>query len=120
MNSLKNIFALSAVILFFTIVVELVASIFLPSMSQVFWVAPLYFWVLYAVAALIFKNVGNMLHHFLLFKGVKMFITMVVIFVLAFLLRSHTKELIIYFLIYYMLFLVVESVFVLYIRKNKS
>ena len=54
----------------------------------------------------------------MLLKGVKIFVTLALMFALAFIFRQHAKELIIYFLVYYMFMLIVESVFLIY-KKNR-
>ena len=119
MNKIKNISVFSFAMIVITVVVELVASLFMTSVSSVFWVAPLYFWVFYVVSLMLLNGTDKLANLFLLFKGVKMVVTLMLMFVLAFVFRSHTVELIIYFLVYYMLMLVVESSFLLYIKKTK-
>ena len=118
MNKIKNISVFSFAMIVITVVVELVASLFLGSVSPVFWVAPLYFWVFYVVALMLLSGTEKLANAFMLFKGVKMLVTLMLMFALAFVFRSHTVELIIYFLVYYMLLLVVESSFLLYIRRK--
>ena len=118
MNKIKNISVFSFAMIVITVVVELVASLFLGSVSPVFWVAPLYFWVFYVVSLMLLNGTDKLANLFMLFKGVKMVVTLMLMFVLAFVFRSHTVELIIYFLVYYMLMLVVESSFLLYIKKE--
>lgn len=118
MNKIKNISVFSFAMIVITVVVELVASLFVTSVSPVFWVAPLYFWVFYVVSLMLLNGTDKLANLFMLFKGVKMVVTLMLMFALAFVLRSHTVELIIYFLVYYMLMLVVESSFLLYIKKR--
>ena len=118
MNKIKNISVFSFAMIVITVVVELVASLFMTSVSSVFWVAPLYFWVFYVVALMLLSGIEKLANAFMLFKGVKMLVTLMIMFALAFVFRSHTVELIIYFLVYYMLLLVVESSFLLYIRRK--
>ena len=118
MNKIKKISVFSFAMIVITVVVELVASLFMTSVSSVFWVAPLYFWVFYVVSLMLLKGTDKLANLFMLFKGVKMVVTLMLMFVLAFVFRSHTVELIIYFLVYYMLMLVVESSFLLYIKKR--
>lgn len=101
-----------------TVVVELIASVFLTGTLSKFWIAPLYFWVFYSVAILLFNGKANQANSFMLFKGTKMLATMVVLFALAFTMRSHTVELILYFLVYYIILLVAESAFLLYMKKR--
>lgn len=117
MNRIGYISVFSAAMLLLVAVVESVASMFTGGSSPLFWVAPLYFWLLYAVAILFFSKKGNMVQAFMVFKGVKMFATMVIAFALAFVLRSSAKELMVYFLLYYIIMLVAESAILMYIRK---
>ena len=101
-----------------TVIVELVVSIFLTGVSSRFWIAPLYFWIFYSVALSLFNAKANLANSFMLFKGTKMLTTMAVLFALAFTMRSHTVELILYFLVYYIVLLVAESAFLLYMKKK--
>lgn len=120
MNKIKYISVLSAAMLLLVAIVEFVVSLFVEGgMSQLYWVAPLFFWVFYVAAILLSNKTTNMSQFFLAFKGVKMFATMVLAFALAFIIRSEAKGLIIYFLIYYMILLVAESVVLLAVRKKR-
>lgn len=119
MNKIKYISVFSIAMLLLVAAVEFVVSLFWEGgISQLFWVAPLYFWMFYVVTISIFKKSGNPMHYFMAFKGVKMFTTMVVAFALAFVMRSSAKELMIYFLLYYMVLLVAECGVLLYMRKK--
>lgn len=118
MNKIKNISILTAAIVVIAVIVRCAASLFLESVSPLLWVAPVYFWLLYASAIMLFKESGKLLNGFLLFKGVKMLVTMVLIFALAFVYRPHVLEIVLSFLVYYMLLLVAESSMLLFIRKR--
>lgn len=119
MNKIKYISIFTLVMIVFTFIVEFVALKFFTGTSSLFWVAPFYFWMFYTVALLLFRNGRRLLNGFMLFKGMKMFLTMLFMVVLAFIFRSHTTELIIYFLVYYMFLLIAESLFLLYIKKKR-
>ena len=71
MNKIKNISLFSFAMIVITVVVELVASLFMTSVSSVFWVAPLYFWVFYVVSLMLLNGTDKLANLFLLFKGVK-------------------------------------------------
>ena len=120
MNKIKCISVLSAAMLLLVAIVEFAVSRFVEGgMSRLYWVAPLFFWVFYLVAILLSNKKTNTSQFFLAFKGAKMFVTMVLAFALAFIIRSEAKGLIIYFLIYYMILLVAESVVLLAVRKKR-
>lgn len=118
MNKIKYISIVAIVMTALTVVVEFCAPMFLTKDFSLFWIAPLYFGLFYIGAILLFGNRGKSVNHFMLFKGVKIFVTMALMFVLAFVFRQYTIELTIYFLVYYMLLLVAESLFLLYIKKR--
>ena len=119
MDRIRNISVLAAAMIVLTIVVRSVASMFLPAVSPLFWVVPAYFMLFYVAVILLLRNMDRLADNFMLLKGVKVFVTLVLIFALAFFFRQHAKEIIIYFLVYYMLLLVAESVFLLYKKKRR-
>lgn len=118
MDKIKYISVFTIAMIVLTVVVELIASLFLTGISSRFWIAPLYFWVFYSVVLSLFNIKSNLANSFMFFKGTKMLTTMVVLFALAFTMRSHTVELILYFLVYYIILLVSESAFLLYMKKK--
>jgi hypothetical protein len=118
MNKIKYISVFTVAMIVLTVLVGFVASLFNADISSRFWIVPLYFWIFYSVAILLFNGKANQANCFMLFKGTKMLATLVVIFASAFVMRSHTVELILYFLVYYIVLLVVESSFLLYIKKR--
>ena len=117
MNKIKYISVFTVAMIGLTVLVGFVASLFNADISSRFWIVPLYFWILYSVAILLFNGKANQANSFMLFKGTKMLATMVVLFALAFTMRSHTVELL-YFLVYYIILLVAESAFLLYMKKR--
>lgn len=118
MNKIKYISVFTVAMIGLTVLVGFVASLFNADISSRFWIVPLYFWILYSVAILLFNGKANQANSFMLFKGTKMLATLVVIFASAFVMRSHTVELILYFLVYYIVLLVAESSFLLYMKKR--
>ena len=111
MDRIRNISVLATAMIVLTIVVRSVASMFLPAVSPLFWVVPAYFMLFYVAVILLLGNMDRLAENFMLFKGGKGFVTLVF--------RQHAKELIIYFLVYYMILLVAESVFLLYKKKRR-
>lgn len=118
MNKIKYISVITAAMILLTIVVRFVASMFLTTVSPLFWVVPAYFLLFYILVIAFLKNTDKLANTFMLLKGVKIFVTLVLLFALVFVFRQHAAELLIYFLVYYMLLLVAESAFLLY-KKNR-
>lgn len=118
MNRIKYISVFTVAMIGLTVIVGFVASLFNADISSRFLIVPLYFWVFYSVALSLFNIKSNLANSFMFFKGTKMLTTMVVLFALAFTMRSHTVELILYFLVYYIVLLVAESSFLLYMKKR--
>lgn len=118
MNKIKYISVFTTAMIVLTVVVRFVASMFLTTVSPLFWVVPAYFLFFYILVIAFLKNTDKLANVFMLLKGVKIFVTLVFMFALVFVFRQHATELIIYFLVYYMLLLVAESAFLLY-KKNR-
>ena len=119
MNKIKYISVITAAMILLTIVVRFVASMFLTTVSPLFWVVPTYFLFFYILVIVFLKNTDKLANVFMLLKGVKVFVTLALMFVLAFIFRQHAKELAIYFLVYYILLLVAESAFLLYKKDRR-
>ena len=118
MKKIKEISVFIMAIIVLTIVVRFAASIYLAAVSPLFWVVPAFFLFFYVAAILFWGDTDKLANKFMLLKGVKIFVTLALMFALAFIFRQHAKELIIYFLVYYMFMLIVESVFLIY-KKNR-
>ena len=88
MNRIKYISVFTVTMIVLTVLVSFVASLFNADISSRFWIVPLYFWIFYSVAILLFNGKANQANSFMLFKGTKMLATMVVLFALAFTMRS--------------------------------
>ena len=119
MNKIRNISIFSVAMVLLALLVENIASFFFTDPLSITWVIPVYFWIIYAVALALFDNDGKSANTFLLFKGFKMLLTMMLMFALAFVFRSHIVQLITYFLVYFLILLVAESSFLLYIKKRR-
>ncbi len=81
---------------------------------------PLYFWVLYSLLLLVKPSANNasFTKYFMFFKSVKLLLSLMFIFLLAFIVRKYAVGLVINFFIYYMILLLAESAFAIYIKKR--
>lgn len=118
----KIVVALSAIMLFMTFVGEVVMHLFFSQyMFKGHLFIPLYFWFFYLLAAYFaHRPMSNMeFTRFLLgFKALKMFVSMVFVTLLAFFLRDEVVAIILNFAVYYLLLLVPECIYSIYLKKN--
>lgn len=100
--------------------IELVAPQY---MFAGYWSVPVLFWLFYAVSLFIFHAVekeGRMQTVFYIFKAVKMFFLIILAVVYILLLKTDAKSFFITYLLYFMFTLIVESVYLTLLKKNKS
>lgn len=82
--------------------------------SAIRYTVPIFFWLLYSAVIILFKkgiDGENVVKYMMCFKGGKMLLTLSSMFVLAFLFRDSAKEIVITFLVYYILLLLPETMF---------
>ena len=85
---------------------------------------PLFFLVLYFVAFSFVLVRGIPMKAFLnrlsVYKTVKLLLSMAVMLLSAFLFRDDAKQLLVTFLVYYLLMMLPETLYAMYMRKNAS
>ena len=84
---------------------------------------PLYFWIFYSLSIIVMEkpnDVKSFAGMLMAFKAAKMFLSLVVVALLAFLFRESAIVLLFYFLIYSLIMLAVESVYLVRLKKNIS
>lgn len=121
-NKKKTILLFTLLMLLLTAAGEaMVAYLFPTYASRVYLGVPLYFWVFYTVSIyalperldlkLLAKNLVKL-------KSLKMIVSLFVLLGMALMFRSHAKGMILYFLVFYILLIVPESLYTMHIRKN--
>lgn len=100
--------------------IEYVAPQFMP---KYYWSLPVVLWLFYAVSLFVFHEVGKwkaMQTLFFIFKAAKMlfFILLAVVYIL--LPGVDAKSFLITYLLYFMFTLIMESAYVLSLKKNKT
>ena len=122
MGRIKLLSVLTAYICLLVLVCGLIAGAVLPQHdTALLYAVPAYFWLLYAAVVMALKRgLGSetAARYLMLFKGAKMLLTMVVMFVMAFLFRENAKEIILLFFVYYIALLLPESIFVAKMKNN--
>ena len=87
-------------------------------------IIPLFFLVLYSVAFIYILVPGIpakvFLSRFSVYKTAKLLLSMAVMLMSAFIFRSDAKQLLIAFLAYYLLLMLPETFYAMYMRKNAS
>ena len=122
MNKLKQISIFTAVILALAVVEELLVSKFFPAyfMGAQLYV-PLYFWLFYTIViAAVNSSATNaaFAKFFMAVKGIKIILSLIVLFALSFIFRAQAAGIIMTFLVYYSLETLIESVYLLYTKRN--
>lgn len=87
-------------------------------------IIPLFFLVLYFVAFTFVLVPGIPMKAFLnrlsVYKTVKLLLSMAVMLLSAFVFRDDAKQLLVAFLVYYLLMMLPETLYAMYMRKNAS
>ena len=122
MNKVKTFYILSLIVLLIEVAGQGVVCCFAPSASAATLLpVPLFFWGLYSVALLSLKSPcsSDSLAKFILgFKAAKIFLALVAVAVMAFLMRDEALVIVLYFFGFQTVMLVVESLFLLNIKKK--
>ena len=122
MNKVKTFSILSLIVLLIAVAGQGVVCCFAPSASAAALLpVPLFFWSLYSVALLSQKSPcsSDSLAKFILgFKAAKIFLALVAVAVMAFLMRGEALVIVLYFFGFQTVMLVVESLFLLNIKKK--
>lgn len=124
MSKLKTIIILTAVVCVLFFLVEGILLNFFPSyVFKGHIMIPVFFWLLYVLAIVSLSPgmcVMKLTRYILGFKAVKMFLSMLVVLVGAFVMRSQLVSVVFVFMFYYMIMLVPESLFFMYIKHSKK
>ncbi|MBQ8543251.1 MAG: hypothetical protein IJ436_07250 [Bacteroidaceae bacterium] len=119
---LKILMVVTSIIFFMVVIGELFISNCFPQYTFKGHLAiPLYFWLLYLLAAMFVQAPMTAVEYtkFLIgFKALKMFVSMVFITALAFFMREQVVAIVFNFIIYYLLLLVPECLYSIYIKKH--
>lgn len=118
----KTIFILTGILLLLSLLAELIMSHCFPQyIFKGHWVVTLYFWILY-MGALFFMPApmsGTAFAKYIIgLKGVKMLASMFFIAIFAFIMRDNVISLVITFFVYYLLLLVPECAYSIYMKKH--
>lgn len=124
MDKTKMLIGLSAITILLAVVGYAVISMLpLECSMQHQSVVPLYFWIFYSLAIIVMKkpdDAKSFAGMLMAFKSAKMFLSLVVVALLAFLFRESAIVLLFYFLVYSLIMLAVESVYLVKLKKNIS
>ena len=122
MNKIKIFSILSIIVLLIAVAGQSIVWRFAPSASATALLpVPIFFWSLYSVALLSLKSPcsADSLAKFILgFKAAKIFLALVAVAVMAFLMRGEALAIVLYFFGFQTIMLVVESIFLLNIKKK--
>ena len=124
MDKTKMLIGLSAITMLLAVVGYVVISALPLECGILYQLAvPLYFWVFYSLAIIVMKkpdDAKSFAGMLMAFKSAKMFLSLVVVALLAFLFRESAVVLLFYFLVYSLIMLAVESVYLVKLKKNIS
>jgi hypothetical protein len=99
----------------------MIAYLFPAYTSRMHLVVPLYFWVFYTVSVYALPerlDSGLLAKNLVWLKSLKMVVSLFALLVMALLFRDNAKGVIVDFLVFYLLLIVPESAYIMYIRKN--
>ena len=99
----------------------MIAYLFPAYTSRTHMVVPLYFWVFYTVSIYALPerlDSGLLAKNLVWLKSLKMVVSLFALLVMALVFRDNAKGVIVDFLVFYLLLMVPESAYIMYIRKN--
>lgn len=99
----------------------MIAYLFPAYTSRTHLVVPLYFWVFYTVSIYALPerlDSGLLAKNLVWLKSLKMVVSLFALLVMALVFRDNAKGVIVDFLVFYLLLIVPESAYIMYIRKN--
>lgn len=99
----------------------MIAYLFPAYTSRTHLVVPLYFWVFYTVSIYALPDrldSGLLAKNLVWLKSLKMVVSLFALLVMALVFRGNAKGVIVDFLVFYLLLIVPESTYIMYIRKN--
>lgn len=119
---LKATLALTAIILVLSLLGEAFMALCFPQYTfKDHWIVPLYFWIFY-LGALLSLDTGMtgvaFTRYIIGFKAVKMFASVFFITIAAFLMRDNVLPVLFTFFVYYLLLLVPECAYSIYLKKH--
>ena len=99
----------------------MIAYLFPAYTSRTHLVVPLYFWVFYTVSIYALPerlDSGLLAKNLVWLKSLKMVVSLFALLVMALVFRDNAKGVIVDFIVFYLLLMVPESAYIMYIRKN--
>ena len=122
MNKIKTILILFAMLLLMTVAGEVVLGVLFPGyVGKAHLAVPLLFLALYAVPVAVMASPADTKHfvkQYFIFKSFKLLLSFGALLAMCFIFKEQTTGVLINFLVYCLVMLVVENVFVLKL-KNK-
>lgn len=119
---LKTSIVITAIIFLLVLVGEvLMAAVFPQYVFKGHLFVPLYLWLFYLLAAFFVHRPMSAVEFTKMLigvKAVKMFVSMLFITVLAFFMREHVVAIVFNFIVYYLLLLVPECIYCIYVKKD--
>lgn len=123
MNKIKVLLYLSVLILALFLLSELCIAFFFPLYSSAArYIIPLFYWGLYSVAIILVKfpfSGKSAPKYIMAFKAAKIFLSLMLLAMLAFVFRSQAMAVIINFLIFSMATLMIETIAMLYMKNRR-
>lgn len=118
----KAILLITVIICTFFLLVETVVPYCFPQAGfEAHWAVALYFWLFYSVAVMFVNNrmtgVG-FTRYFIGLKAAKLFVSLLFVVALAYMARERMLAAVVNFFVYYMLLLVPECAFGIYMKKH--
>lgn len=123
MNRIKAISCFSALILALFVLGEFCIGAFFPEYSSAArYIIPIFYWVLYFVAIIMMRplDVASAPKYIMAFKAAKIFLSLMLLAIIAFVFRSQAIGVIVNFLAFSMVMLVAETVAMLYIKRHSK
>ena len=124
MNKTKIILCLGAMLMLMAVAGELLLGVIFPGyVGKAHLVAPPFFFVLYAVSIAVAAkptDAQHFLKQYMAFKTMKLMTLLTAMLAFGFLFREQAKGVLVNFLIYSLVMIVVENVYVLYSKKRMA
>ncbi|MBR2302111.1 MAG: hypothetical protein IKA41_09230 [Bacteroidaceae bacterium] len=115
----KYIFATMAFLLLMAFAGKMLLVYIFPQYNfSLYWVVPLFFICLYGTTfTIVLKHTSNFLQSFMAFKTIKLIASLFTMLISAFAFRSQAANLLVTFLIYYLVMMIPETLYSAFVRK---
>ncbi|MBO5865157.1 MAG: hypothetical protein J6Q73_03805 [Bacteroidaceae bacterium] len=122
MNKRNTILILVALLLLMTIAGELLLAVLFPGyVGKAHLTVPVFFFVLYAVPVVFMTQPVDaklFIKQFMIFKSLKLALSLGALLAMAFIFKEQAKGVLVNFLIYALVMLVIENMYVLKLKKQ--